>query len=357
MPRRRLIQLGVDMAILAVTGVAAAWLADQAAFITTSDARIRARMVTLSAETAGRIVEMPISAGDRIERGQVLLQLDDRKARLALAAATLELKTVGIEIDRERLNANMSEARGRERVASRQATLEAASANLGAAKAILTRAQADHARTTALHGSGLVAQTGMDRAAGALEIARQDVIRAQADLASHRANLGEARADMQTAEISRRDADALAMSAHVLQQRIALLKTELDLHRVASPLDGTVDETFAEVGEHVAPGARIALAHASDDLWLEANIKETDLPRVRIGAVAQIRLDASQQACGGVVERIGDATTSEFALIPNANPAGVFTKITQRVPVRIRLGAECREARPGAMATLRISAQ
>jgi membrane fusion protein (multidrug efflux system) len=146
------------------------------------------------------------------------------------------------------------------------------------------------------------------------------------------------------------------MSAHALRQRIALLKVELAQHAIVSPIDGVIDEVFAEPGEYVAPGARLALAHATSDLWLEANIKETELPRVRAGASADIRLDAARTSCQGVVERIGDAAASEFALIPNANPAGVFTKITQRVPVRIRLGADCREARPGAMATLRIRA-
>ena len=121
-----------------------------------------------------------------------------------------------------------------------------------------------------------------------------------------------------------------------------------------SPLAGVVDEVFAEPGEHVAAGARLALAHG-DALWIEANIKEPELPRIRVGAEVEIHLDASRSLCRGVVERIGDTATSEFAVVPNANPAGVFTKITQRVPVRVRLG-DCGRVRPGAMATLRIRA-
>lgn len=357
MTHRRLMHLGFAAGMLVFLAGGALWLADQAAFVTTSDARIRARMVTLSSEIAGRIVEISVSAGDRIVRGQPVLRLDDRKARLALAAATMELRALQIDIERQRLDADVIDARGRERAASREAALAAAAADLASAKAILARAEADHARTTALHGAGLVSQAGMDRSMAAMEVARQAAARAKADIASQRASLGEARADMRTAEVSRRDADSLALSAHALHQRIRLLKIELEQHLVASPLDGIVDEVFVETGEHVAPGGRVALMHAGDDLWLEANIKETDLPRISIGGRTEIRLDASRQACSGVVEQIGETTTAELALIPNANPSGVFTKITQRVPVRIRLGPDCPMARPGAMATLRIHTQ
>jgi membrane fusion protein (multidrug efflux system) len=128
-------------------------------------------------------------------------------------------------------------------------------------------------------------------------------------------------------------------------------------HRIISPVTGVIDEVFADEGEYVIPGARIALAHDPSDLWIEANIKETEIARVPVGAAVEVRLDASSgQACSGRIERIGSAAAAEFALIPNANPAGVFTKITQRVPVRVSLEGACAQLRPGAMANLRITA-
>jgi membrane fusion protein (multidrug efflux system) len=112
---------------------------------------------------------------------------------------------------------------------------------------------------------------------------------------------------------------------------------------------------FADKGEYIVTGARLALAHDPADLWIEANVKETDIARIRVGASAEARLDATPgRACSGRVERIGSAATAEFALIPNANPTGVFTKITQRVPVRVSLESPCTQLRPGAMASLRI---
>lgn len=323
--------------------------------MTTTDARVRARMVTLSAEIAGRIRQMPVEAGDRIRKEQVLVQLNDEKARLALAAAVLDLKALEAQVSRERLSADVARQRGGQRIAARQAALEAASADVAAAQAVFERSEADHARTTALHANGIVAQAAMDRATAALEVARQAAARAQAEAADRRASIGEAAADAREADVAAREADAMAVSAHALKQRIALLKVELKQHSVTSPLDGVVDEVFVEPGEHVAAGARLALAHGAG-VWIEANIKEPDLPRIRLGAEVEIQLDAVRGLCHGVVERVGDAATSEFAVVPNANPAGVFTKITQRVPVRVRLGGDCGQPRPGAMATLRIRA-
>jgi membrane fusion protein (multidrug efflux system) len=356
MARRIWMRLGFVAVATAMTSGAAVWFLDQAAYVTTTDARVRTRMITLSAEIAGRIADMPIAAGSRIASGETLIRLDDGRARLALAAATLDLRALEIETERARLDADVTRDRSRQRIASSHSSRDAAAADVAAARATLARAEADHARTSSLHASGLVAQAGMDRSIAALEIARQAAARAEAELVSRHAGVGEAEAEARTADLALHYAHARAMSAHALRQRIALLKVELAQHAIVSPIDGVIDEVFAEPGEYVAPGARLALAHATSDLWLEANIKETELPRVRAGASADIRLDAARTSCQGVVERIGDAAASEFALIPNANPAGVFTKITQRVPVRIRLGAGCREARPGAMATLRIRA-
>ncbi len=355
MARPGLLTLGITLAVVGAGLGAGLWLADQAAFVITSDARVRARMVTLSSEIAGQIIDMPLNAGDRIRRGDVLARLDNQKAKLALGAATLELKALEIEIEREKLDAAIKRASSGERIASRRAAVDAAAADLGAAKAMLTRSEAEHARTKTLHASGLIAQAGMERSNTALEVARQDAARALAKMSDRRAGLGEALAESREADLAQRNAESMAASARALRQRIGLLKVELHQHDVLSPLDGVIDEVFAEPGEHVTPGARLALAHDEGAMWLEAHIKEPDLPRIATGAAVEVHLDAARGACHGTVERIGASAMAEFALIPNANPAGVFTKITQRVPVRIRM-VGCKNARPGAMATLRIRA-
>ena len=337
-----------------MAGVGAWWLADQHAYVSTSDARVRAHMVSLSLDISGRIVDLPVSAGDRVARGDLLARLDDRRARLALGSASLDLKALEVAIRRVSQQAELDRARGGSRIEGAVSSLEVAQADIAIARASLATAEAEHARKQALHTSGFAADAAIERAAGELEIARQAEARSVALLSGRRADLEEARVEADAADLSDKDAERLSMEASALRQRVAALKLDLEHHTLVSPVDGVVDEVFADAGEHVQAGARIALAHTTTGLWIEANVKETDIARVAIGASVNIRLDAATRNCTGAVERIGAAATSEFALVPNTNPAGVFTKITQRIPVRVRIGAECEQVRPGAMASLRI---
>ncbi len=340
---------------LALMAAATWWVVDHAGVIVTSDARVRARMVTISSEVAGRIVVLPISAGDTVRAGEIIARLDDREARLALDAMTLDLEALEAQIEREKVRARLARALGGSRIDSSQSGLAASQAEAATARARLQATEADHGRTVKLQAVGLVTQAAMDRAIASLEAARQAVASADAAISRSRAGIGEAKAEAGEAQVIDGNVGALMLEARALRQRIEARTLAFGKHAIPSSLDGVIDEVFADQGEHVAPGARIALAHAPDDVWIEANIKETDLARVRPGAHVEIALDAAGATCGGAVQRIGNAATSEFALIPNANPTGVFTKITQRVPVRISIGGDCVQVRPGAMATLKIS--
>ncbi len=354
-PRVRTLHVFLAAGALALLVIGGWWVVDHLGVITTSDARVRGRMVTVSSDVAGRVVALPVSAGDAVAAGDVIAQLDDREARLAFEAMSLDLEALEAQIAREKMRAQLAEARGGSRIDSSRSGLAASEAEAATARARLEAVEADHARTLALKSSGLVTQAAMDRMTANLESARQAVVSAEAAIGRSRAGIGEAKAEAGEANVIAGNIHALTIEASALRQRIAAQTLTLERHRIASPISGVIDEVFADPGEHVAAGARIALAHAPDDVWIEANIKETDLAGVRIGAEVEIRMDATRDACSGRVERIGDAATSEFALIPNANPTGVFTKITQRVPVRVAIGADCTQVRPGAMATLRIS--
>jgi membrane fusion protein (multidrug efflux system) len=314
-------------------------------------------MVTISSPVAGRIAGIPVSTGDRIEDGQVLAQLDDREARLAVAVLQLELEALEGEVARETLRAGIAHKKGENRVGSREASLAAAHADLTAARALLATTESEHARLARLKSQGLATQAAMDQADARLNTARQDAARAAASIAEGKAGIGEAAAEAAEAQVIRSDVDVLSLRAEMLRNMVALKQVELEHHTLASPIAGVVDEVFADEGEYVAPGARIALVHDPDDVWIEANIKETEIGRVLAGARVSIWFDALPgRSCAGKVEHIRDAAAAELALIPNANPTGVFTKITQRIPVRIAPGEDCPRARPGSMVTLKIKA-
>lgn len=344
---------GVGIAIAAGIGL---WLFVRAGEVHTSDARVRAGMVTVSSDVAGRIVELAVAAGDRVKAGDVLARLDDREVGLSIGALALEIKSLEAEVEREKLRAGMSKAIGGNRVDAREAELAAARADLAAAATRLATAEAEFRRAAMLKRSGLVSEAAMDRSTSQLATARQDEARARAEVAAREADIGEARAEAGEPAVISQNIEALSLRAHALRQQLALKKDERGRHVIVSPVDGVIDEVFADAGEYVSPGARIALAHDPAHVWIEANIKETEIGKVGRGAEVQVRLDASRGTCPGRVERIGESATAEFALIPNANPTGVFTKITQRVPVRVSVDAACKGLRPGGMARLTIRA-
>jgi membrane fusion protein (multidrug efflux system) len=189
----------------------------------------------------------------------------------------------------------MARGRSASGIDGRRSSVAAASADIAAARVLLETAEAGHARTLRPHAAGLVTQTVMERATADLEAARQAAGRADAMVAERRAGVCEAEADAGEAGAIDRDIEALSLAAHALRPRIALQKVELEQHTIASPLNGEIDEVFADAGEHVAPGARIALAQDPADMWIEANIKGTDLGRVQVGADVEIRLDAQRR--------------------------------------------------------------
>ncbi|MBA1148756.1 HlyD family secretion protein, partial [Ectothiorhodospiraceae bacterium WFHF3C12] len=125
---------------------------------------------------------------------------------------------------------------------------------------------------------------------------------------------------------------------------------------VRSPIGGVVDKTFVEPGEYVAAGQPILMMHAPEDVWIEANIKETAVRELAVGQPVDIHVDAyPDTAYRGRVAVIGGAATSEFALLPTPNPSGNFTKITQRIPVKILIEDGPKAAlKPGMMVVVDI---
>jgi len=116
-----------------------------------------------------------------------------------------------------------------------------------------------------------------------------------------------------------------------------------------------VDETFIHAGEYVSRGQRILVTHDPNDIWIKANVKETEIRHLRIGAPVNIIVDAyPQKKFQGTISSIGNAATSQFALLPSPNPSGNFTKITQRVEVHVSIEQVDNLLKPGMMVELEI---
>ena len=145
---------------------------------------------------------------------------------------------------------------------------------------------------------------------------------------------------------------------HGQEAALDLIRSFLDAGAdrvVVSPLDGVVSRVFVEVGEYVQPGQRIALVHDPRNIYVEANIRETNIRRLFLDQAVRVEVDAYPDlSFEGRIEMIGAAATSEFALLPNPNPSGNFTKVTQRLPIRISVVQEEAMLRPGMLVVIEI---
>jgi len=328
---------------------------DRAAYVATSDARIAAEMIALSTDISGRITSVQANEGDLVSAGDILYTIDDREAVFMLAQLEAEATRLRAEMAREETRAGLATSKAGSQVAARRAGTLSASASVEAARSDLTIAQRDYDRTKDLFERGLLPQSNLDQARNVLDTRAQALRRAQAERET-------AAADQRTASIAGEEVRLIDYELTVLraaldqaEARVEAQKVVVEQHTIRSPISGVVDELFFDNGEHSLRGYRMALLHDPGSVWVSANIKETDIRYVRPSAAVQVRADSDpSHPIAGRVVRIHDATIGEAAMMPNPNANGVFTKITQRIRVRIELEPTEVELRPGTMVRVRI---
>ncbi|HPE48729.1 MAG TPA: HlyD family secretion protein [Hyphomonas sp.] len=354
--RARIIAL---IAVIALVGYAMLhFMLDRAAYVSTADARIAADMIAVSTDISGKITSVKVSEGDEVKAGDILYTIDDREAAYTLAQYEAEAERLRAEIDREETRIQLASSKAGSEVEARRAGTHSASASVEAARSNFETAQRDYDRTKDLFERGLVPQSNLDQAKNALDTAQQALLRAQADRES-------AVAEQRTASITGEEVRLIEAGLPILranleqaEARVDAQKVVVEQHTIRSPIDGVVDELFYDAGEHSLRGFRMALLHDPNAVRVSANIKETDIRNVQVGAPVLVRADSEPgKLIKGHVARVHDATIAEAALMPNPNANGVFTKITQRISVRIDLDPTDVRLRPGSMVRVRIHKQ
>ena len=346
--------------ILAITslllGIAlvSAWLIDRSHYVSTSDARIAADILSVSADVSGNITAAYVASGDRVRTGDLLYQIDDREARHLLAEYLAEEDGLAAQIQRERTQLGLVGSRSGTQIASR-ADVQSARAAVEAAKADLMAAQQDYDRELRLKETGLITQNVWEQAQNKRLAAQQNLRGAEARLSSSSAKEREAVISRSDTSLVEHDLNILEAALQRARAQTEGQKVIIEKHQIRSPIDGVVDETFFDAGERTLAGFRVALLHDPGKVWVSANIKETQVRYVKVGAPAHIKVDSAPGAnITGRVSVIRDLTVAEAALMPNPNATGVFTKITQRIPVRIDLDPGDTHLRPGSMVRVAI---
>jgi membrane fusion protein (multidrug efflux system) len=358
--RRRLRVATALTALLCFLAGGAAWIHRQVTTVFVDDARIAADMVALASRLPGWVTELRVIAGDTPRGGEVVVRVDSREAELTLRE--IEARLAGIAARRAELEARLSmvDHQTRAQEDAQRARLEAARSALPAAQAERLYAEGEFARAGQLMGTGSGTRQRYEQTRSLLETATQRVLAVAAEIRTVEAQLANAGAAREELTVLRRQLDAMGPLQHELTAQRERVALEIRDRIITMPFDGVVDRVFVDTGEYVTPGQRLLLVHDPARVRVEANVKETEIRYFRPGAAVRIRVDAyPSRRFEGTVERVGAAATSEFALLPSPNPSGNFTKITQRLPVRIALapGEADGLLRPGMMVAVEAPAR
>ncbi len=319
------------------------------------DARVTADIVTVSSRADGWVVEMPALEGTRVAAGQVVVRIDDRVSKLRVDALRAQIEGVRAERTRlraeRRLSLNQADALTRTRTSAvqvREQALAALQSDLDLAKLELERNRSLFARHVANERQLQMAQAAVTKLESQIQQLRAEHEQAEGSL--EEARVEHDKLGVIDAQIAALDYQVANLAAQLHQQQV-----DVEDRTIRSPVPAVIDRTFVLPGEYVQAGQRILLLHNPAEVWVEANIKETQVGRLKLGQKVYVSVDAyPDDRFVGKVTRIGSATTARFALIPTPNPSGNFTKITQRVPVKINMVEMPKPLTPGMMVEVEI---
>ncbi|HET9624247.1 MAG TPA: HlyD family secretion protein [Kofleriaceae bacterium] len=332
----------------------------------TDDAQIDADVVLVPARVDGVVKKVLFSENQRVKAGDVLAEIDDAQlvarlaqaeAQLARAVAAADAADANAAIAERNAVGNKSAAKAAQAGAAVGERTEAAQllegqAQLSAAEAQLGQAKTDLERQRRLQTAGAGTKAELDQAETQLRLAQSNVDLAKARIGTLQTSIAAARSrvDEATARAAQNDdvtatvrqahaqADAAKADVKVATALRDLAALNLGYAKIIAPQDGVISKKSINVGQQVGAGQAIGQL-VTDARWVTANFKETQVEHMREGQPATVSVDAfSGEDLRGTVESISSGTGSRFTLLPPDNASGNFTKVVQRVPVRIKLG-------------------
>jgi len=316
--KRKFVLTGVLAVLaLAVVSYGVHWFLVGRFHVSTDDAYVRANNTILGARVSGHIAAIFPRDNAVVRAGDVIFKIDDGDYRIAVDAARTRIETQAATI--ERLGRQITAQEG----AAEQAKAQLASAEAGLKRMTLDfdRQQELSSKGYASHATFEVSEAGRDQGAAAVKAARAAAEVARENVEVAKAQQAEARAQLME-----------------LQTNLAKAERDLDFTSVRAPVDGTFSNRMINSGDYITVGQRLANVVPLDDVFIDANFKETQLKRIRPGQPVTISVDAyGHRKFAGTVESISPAAGSVFTLLPPDNATGNFTKIVQRLPVRIRV--------------------
>ena len=310
----------------------------------TDDAYLKADMTPLSTRISGTVRRVSVGDYQNVKAGQALIELDDDDYRANLKQAQAALAGSEAALEDNQAAKKIQDAQidvAKAGIVQAQAAINAANAGIASVSPERDRALTELHRQQALFDSKAATHQQLEAAtaqegqlSGQLEVRKADLTRAEGALATSQSQLEAAK--RQREALNTKDdvykADIEAKKASIIVAQVNLAYT-----RIAAPTDGTVGERHALTGQLVAPGTQM-IDLVQSDVWVQANFKETQLTNMRVGDSTDVRIDTfPNRVFHGKVDQLSPASGSQFALLPPDNATGNFTKVVQRVPVKIVL--------------------
>lgn len=335
--KRRLLIFVVVVMLIALAFFAQ-WYFKGRFYESTDNAYVQGEITRISSQLGARVNEVLVQDNQHVEKGQLLVRLEPDDFHLAVDRAQATLATR----EAERLQAQSKLTQQSSLIASSDAQVQANQATLG-------RTQLDLSRLQALRKPGFVSEAQVTTMTADNHIARSQVTKAQADAQGQRQQVNAL-----SAELKRLDAQIATARADVAQAQINVQRTEIH-----SPISGLIGQRAARNGQYVQAGAYMLSIVPDEAIWVQANFKETQIGHMQIGQPAELTFDSfSDTPIQGRIDSLFAASGAQFSLLPPDNATGNFTKVVQRIPVKLTFASDNPlkgKIRPGMSVTVSVN--
>ncbi len=286
----------------------------------TDNAYVQGEITRVSSQLGARIERVLVTDNQHVEKGQLLLTLETADFQLALERARAALATREAEL-----------AQAQSRLDQQGSLIAASQADVSAGQANLSRTQIDLSRAQTLRKPGYVSEERVTTLSADSRVARSQLSKAEADLSAQRLQV-----DALSADIKRLQAQIANAKTEIAQAELNLTRTEIH-----APISGTIGQRSSKAGQVVQAGAYLLSIVPSDDIWVQANFKETQIGKMQAGQSAELTFDAYPDTpIEARIDSLFAASGAQFSLLPPDNATGNFTKVVQRIPVKLTFAAD-----------------
>jgi len=336
--KKKLVAIIGGIAILIGGVIFGKWIYYRYTHAVTNNAFVRTDMVELSPLVSGHIKQLLVEEGDQVRKNQIVALIDERDYRAVVALRQAEKEQIARQLDKAGVSLSRLEKESSRVIAIAEKGVIEVGELLRKAKANLERETKDYERYRNLVAANAISRSRFDTIAASHEAAQADFKAAETHVGIREDELSRAKLTKLQVEEARKDISALMASYETAEKGLQIALLNLEHTRLKAPIDGVIAKKHFEEGDLVSPGFPVFSLYNENNIYVEANLEETKTRGVKVGQWVDIEVDAYPgNKLRGKVIKVGKAAGQEFTLIPRDVSAGEFTKVVQRIPIKIEI--------------------